>query len=60
MFLFFLHLKDFLESNIKTDVINIATPNGLHAQQAIECLHAGKHVVIEKPMALHTFNAQKI
>ena len=57
---FFYSLKDFLAAEIYADVINIATPNGLHAQQAIECLHADKHVVIEKPMALHTGNAQNI
>lgn len=34
------------------DVVNICTPNGLHAQHAIACLNAKKHVVIEKPMAL--------
>jgi predicted dehydrogenase len=57
---FFLSLNDFLQSGIEADVINIATPNGLHAQQAIDCLNAGKHVVIEKPMALHATAAKKI
>lgn len=57
---FFSSLSDFFNSGIEADVINIATPNGLHVQQAIECLQAGKHVVIEKPMALHTTDAQQI
>ena len=35
---FFYSLKNFFSSDIDADVINIATPNGLHAQQAIECL----------------------
>ena len=34
------------------DVVNICTPSGLHAQMAIEAARAGKHVVVEKPMAL--------
>ncbi|WP_116106430.1 Gfo/Idh/MocA family protein [Lewinella sp. IMCC34191] len=34
------------------DVACICTPNGLHARQAIRCLAAGRHVVIEKPIAL--------
>ncbi|MEP6681772.1 MAG: Gfo/Idh/MocA family oxidoreductase [Parafilimonas sp.] len=57
---FFSSLENFLQSNIETDVINIATPNGLHAQQAIHCLQNNKHVVIEKPMALHTEDAEAI
>ncbi|HEY2728041.1 MAG TPA: Gfo/Idh/MocA family oxidoreductase, partial [Parafilimonas sp.] len=57
---FFYSLKDFLEQHIEADVINIATPNGLHAQQAIDCLNKSKHVVIEKPMALHITDTKKI
>jgi UDP-N-acetyl-2-amino-2-deoxyglucuronate dehydrogenase len=57
---FFSSLQNFLQSNIETDVTNIATPNGLHAQQAIECLKNGNHVVIEKPMALHITDAENI
>jgi len=34
------------------DVVNICTPSGLHARIGIEAAHAGKHVVVEKPMAL--------
>ncbi|HEX5149920.1 MAG TPA: Gfo/Idh/MocA family oxidoreductase [Parafilimonas sp.] len=57
---FFSSLNNFFQSAIETDVIIIATPNGLHAQQAIECLQHDKHVVIEKPMALHAKDAQDI
>ena len=34
------------------DAVTICTPSGLHAQQAIQALQAGKHVVVEKPMAI--------
>lgn len=36
------------------DVAVICTPNGLHATQSIEALHHGKHVLVEKPMAIKT------
>ena len=34
------------------DVIYVATPHGLHARHAIMAAQAGKHVLVEKPMAL--------
>ncbi len=36
------------------EVACICTPNGLHATQALECLAGGRHVVVEKPLALTT------
>jgi phthalate 4,5-cis-dihydrodiol dehydrogenase len=34
------------------DVVVIATPHDLHRDIAIACLAAGKHVMLEKPMAV--------
>lgn len=34
------------------DAVYVATPHGLHARHAILAAQAGKHVLIEKPMAL--------
>lgn len=34
------------------DAVIIASPNGLHAAQAIAAAEAGKHVYLEKPMAI--------
>lgn len=34
------------------DVVAICSPNGLHAEQSIECSAHGMHVICEKPMAL--------
>lgn len=33
------------------DAVAICSPSGLHAAQALEALRAGKHVLVEKPMA---------
>jgi UDP-N-acetyl-2-amino-2-deoxyglucuronate dehydrogenase len=57
---FFSSLEAFLASNIPCDVVNICTPNGLHVQQGLACLDKGLHVVVEKPMALHKTDAQKL
>jgi scyllo-inositol 2-dehydrogenase (NADP+) len=40
-----------LESD-DVDLVVITTPNHLHVSQAIACLRAGRHVVIDKPAAL--------
>lgn len=32
------------------DAVAICTPSGMHAQQTIDALNAGKHVVVEKPV----------
>lgn len=42
------------------DVVSICTPSGLHAQMAIDALQAGKHVVVEKPIALSLADADRM
>jgi predicted dehydrogenase len=32
------------------DAVSICTPSGMHAEGAIQAMHAGKHVIVEKPM----------
>ncbi|MGI1678871.1 MAG: Gfo/Idh/MocA family oxidoreductase [Cellvibrionaceae bacterium] len=45
--------NDLAESLARDDVdgVILATPTQMHAQQAIQCLKAGKHVMVEIPMA---------
>jgi UDP-N-acetyl-2-amino-2-deoxyglucuronate dehydrogenase len=56
----FLSLEEYLVHGPAADVLTIATPNGLHASQAIAGLRHGLHVVIEKPIALRTSDAEAI
>lgn len=49
-----------LLGDARVDTVCICTPSGLHAQQAIAALQAGKHVVVEKPMALNTADADAV
>src|SRR5690606_15091985 len=56
----FSSLEDLFSSGILVDVINIATPNGLHLSHALTSLEHKKHVVIEKPIALSKSDAEKI
>jgi predicted dehydrogenase len=57
---FFHDLESFFKSGREVDVVNIASPNGFHAAQALKSLEAGKHVVIEKPMALNKQDAEQV
>ncbi len=40
-----------LLSGADPDIVILATPSGLHAQQAIRVAESGRHVMTEKPMA---------
>jgi 2-hydroxy-4-carboxymuconate semialdehyde hemiacetal dehydrogenase len=42
------------------DAVILSTPTQMHAQQAITCMDAGKHVLIEIPMADSLEDSQKI
>src|SRR6185369_7951915 len=42
------------------DAVVISSPNFLHCEHAVAMASAGKHVLIEKPMALSVADADKI
>ncbi len=42
------------------DVVYIATPHTFHAEQAIMCMNAGKHVLVEKPLAINAQQAEAV
>ncbi|NUB24066.1 Gfo/Idh/MocA family oxidoreductase [Azospirillum brasilense] len=54
--------KDLAESLERTDVeaVILATPTPVHATQAIQCLEAGKHVLVEIPMADNLADAERL
>lgn len=53
-------LEDMLKAQPEVQVVNICTPNGLHAEHALMALDHNKHVVVEKPMALSKSDCEKI
>jgi predicted dehydrogenase/aryl-alcohol dehydrogenase-like predicted oxidoreductase len=54
------HGYDRLLSDPDIDAVYIATPHTHHAEWAIKAVRAGKHVLIEKPMALSAYDADAI
>ena len=42
------------------DVVAVCSPSGRHAAHAVEALTAGKHVVVEKPLALDVADAERV
>lgn len=42
------------------EVVSICTPNALHREMAVKALNAGKHVYIDKPLAMNAQEARDI
>lgn len=47
-------------ADAQLDLVSVVTPNKLHAPITIAALQAGKHVHVEKPIALNAIEAQAI
>ncbi|MFC2007347.1 Gfo/Idh/MocA family protein [Chloroflexota bacterium] len=55
------HVYDSLDKMLENpalDVLYIATPNYLHARQAVQAAEAGKHILCEKPMTITVEDAE--
>jgi predicted dehydrogenase len=53
-----LRLEDALAADI--DLVDVSTPNHLHEEHACRALEAGKHVLLQKPMAHNVASADRI
>lgn len=51
--------RDMLEKE-DIDVVNVLTPSGNHAEIGIDTANTGRHVVVEKPMALRLEDADAL
>lgn len=51
---------DGLLSRPDIDVVCICTPSGLHAPLAVRAANAGKHIIVEKPMAISLKEADEM
>lgn len=52
--------KHMLEEHPEIELVAIATESGIHAQIALDCIDAGKNVIIEKPIAMSIEDADEI
>jgi UDP-N-acetyl-2-amino-2-deoxyglucuronate dehydrogenase len=57
---FYSSVEELLEKHPEIEVINICTPNGLHAKHSLSAIEAGKNIVCEKPMALTKADCESI
>jgi UDP-2-acetamido-3-amino-2,3-dideoxy-glucuronate N-acetyltransferase len=55
----FCDLEAMLE-HAKLDAVIIAAPAPAHAKLALRCIEAGKHVFVEKPLALNVADAERV
>ncbi|HNR55253.1 MAG TPA: Gfo/Idh/MocA family oxidoreductase [Flavobacteriales bacterium] len=57
---YFQDLASMLAEVPAIEVVNVCTPNGLHAEQCIMALEHRKHVVCEKPLALSKASCEAV
>lgn len=42
------------------DAVSVVTPSPTHYQIAMDCLEAGKHILVEKPLALNSEDGERL
>jgi predicted dehydrogenase len=52
--------QELFAAHPEVEVVSVCSPNGLHASQSLLALEANKHVVVEKPMALHRQDCEQL
>lgn len=52
--------RQMLQDHPEIELVAIATESGKHAQIALDCIDAGKNVIIEKPIAMSIEDADEI
>ena len=57
---FYTNPTEMFNAHPEIEVVNICTPNGLHAEHSLLALEHKKHVVVEKPMALSKSDCENI
>ena len=53
-------IEEMLQKAPDAAIVSICTPNGLHAQHSILALEARRHVLCEKPLAIHSADAREM
>jgi predicted dehydrogenase len=56
----FTDYKKMLKEVPDLDAVSVCTPNGLHMENTVAALGAGKNVLVEKPMAMNAKEGQKM
>jgi predicted dehydrogenase len=49
---FYTSYREMMERHPEIEVIDVVTPTGYHAEHVVDLARYGKHIVVEKPMAL--------
>jgi predicted dehydrogenase len=49
-----------LYNDPRVDIVYIGTPHVMHCQNALDAIAAGKHVLVEKPIAINAGDAKRM